>query len=188
MLQQQRYEQGCISIHSLRMEGDRNRVHRLISSSYFNPLPPHGGRPNEIMTTTDFIENFNPLPPHGGRPANILHDLFPAGISIHSLRMEGDAIRILVQKCQPYFNPLPPHGGRPCSFGAAECAKNFNPLPPHGGRLLSFRAFHRLLHFNPLPPHGGRHPHRIPFPNIVGNFNPLPPHGGRHCASLASTM
>ena len=59
-----------ISIHSLRMEGDVEKA-----------------------TVIRFSKNFNPLPPHGGRPANILHDLFPAGISIHSLRMEGDGFR-----------------------------------------------------------------------------------------------
>ena len=35
------------------------------------------------------------------------------GISIHSLRMEGDNLHS--SKCIRYrhFNPLPPHGGRP---------------------------------------------------------------------------
>ena len=34
-----------ISIHSLRMEGDRSEACRRASHGYFNPLPPHGGRP-----------------------------------------------------------------------------------------------------------------------------------------------
>ena len=33
-----------ISIHSLRMEGDRKPKSRLPKHIYFNPLPPHGGR------------------------------------------------------------------------------------------------------------------------------------------------
>ena len=33
-----------ISIHSLRMEGDRIGLARQCSVPYFNPLPPHGGR------------------------------------------------------------------------------------------------------------------------------------------------
>ena len=34
---------------------------------------------------------FNPLPPHGGRLDNVSDRLTSSGISIHSLRMEGDA-------------------------------------------------------------------------------------------------
>ena len=35
-----------ISIHSLRMEGDvRQKLAVLADTAYFNPLPPHGGRP-----------------------------------------------------------------------------------------------------------------------------------------------
>ena len=34
----------AISIHSLRMEGDRNTSAAVRSAQYFNPLPPHGGR------------------------------------------------------------------------------------------------------------------------------------------------
>ena len=55
-------------------------------------------------------------------------------ISIHSLRMEGDcrspiaALRIL------HFNPLPPHGGRRHTYQRRTRRNHFNPLPPHGGR------------------------------------------------------
>ena len=101
-----------ISIHSLRMEGDA--LARVIypPPAYFNPLPPHGGRPGcngqyamegEFQSTPSawretvkarynekHYDHFNPLPPHGGR----LHKLCECGlverISIHSLRMEGD--------------------------------------------------------------------------------------------------
>ena len=33
-----------ISIHSLRMEGDRVENMNVCIRNYFNPLPPHGGR------------------------------------------------------------------------------------------------------------------------------------------------
>ena len=56
-----------ISIHSLRMEGDLSYCAMCTVSTYFNPLPPHGGRLASIMTS-DVNPNFNPLPPHGGRP------------------------------------------------------------------------------------------------------------------------
>ena len=35
-------------------------------------------------------KHFNPLPPYGGRPTAKPQHFFRSGISIHSLRMEGD--------------------------------------------------------------------------------------------------
>ena len=35
----------CISIHSLRMEGDVSDFVFFRAIKNFNPLPPHGGRP-----------------------------------------------------------------------------------------------------------------------------------------------
>ena len=37
-----------ISIHSLRMEGDNQILNHILTDKYFNPLPPHGGRPGVI--------------------------------------------------------------------------------------------------------------------------------------------
>ena len=71
---------------------------------YFNPLPPCGGRHlkrcQKAMAGTDF----NPLPPCGGRQAHGQHEARRetkeethktaiTGISIHSLRVEGDEAR-----------------------------------------------------------------------------------------------
>ena len=57
-----------ISIHALRVEGDSQCVKRLtISSLYFYPRPPGGGRQNY-----ESVDNM------------VLH------ISIHALRVEGD--------------------------------------------------------------------------------------------------
>ena len=58
-----------ISIHSLRMEGDKLTAPRRKAIKYFNPLPPHGGRPTSGNTRVPTFD-----------------------ISIHSLRMEGDAV------------------------------------------------------------------------------------------------
>ena len=58
---------GHISIHSLRMEGDGRTCHALPILRYFNPLPPHGGRPGCNICPPQ-KSYFNPLPPHGGRP------------------------------------------------------------------------------------------------------------------------
>ncbi len=103
-----------ISIHSLRVEGDVIRC-MLDYVVDFNPLPPCGGRPSyqpainhnlifqstpsvwrETVEVTDLqgcLPYFNPLPPCGGRPAAVFCRVKRAGISIHSLRVEGDYIR-----------------------------------------------------------------------------------------------
>ena len=80
---------SVISIHSLRMEGDAQRSSHTPDRRYFNPLPPHGGRPAFRLVFFSRLY-FNPLPPHGGRPAP-----------------EREDLSTVVN-----FNPLPPHGGR----------------------------------------------------------------------------
>ena len=82
-----------ISIHSLRMEGDADSVDCHPSLIYFNPLPPHGGRPKTMVGKNCRQRYFNPLPPHGGRHFSKLSPNIFRGISIHSLRMEGDIVR-----------------------------------------------------------------------------------------------
>ena len=123
-----------ISIHSLRMEGDRQPVlHGIGRSRYFNPLPPHGGR-RCCQRQFFHIIYFNPLPPHGGRLVkHYFYNFFKifqstpsawretfwtvrpcciSSISIHSLRMEGDGDADAYCTFISNFNPLPPHGGR----------------------------------------------------------------------------
>ena len=78
---------------------------------------------------------FNPLPPHGGRPAAASYLPPHEGISIHSLRMEGDRYAVCGNVAAANFNPLPPHGGRLRHlFSLVLAFEHFNPLPPHGGR------------------------------------------------------
>ena len=83
---------NSISIHSLHTEGDHVIFCTLfLCFMYFNPLPPHGGRPVVQHRMRRCRRHFNPLPPHGGRPSVTSLFVLPGVISIHSLRMEGDA-------------------------------------------------------------------------------------------------
>ena len=123
---------------------------------------------------------FNPLPPCGGRLDEIGAGMY-LGISIHSLRVEGDAHRTGLRGNMLHFNPLPPCGGRPAPALCALRGHNFNPLPPCGGRLLQLLIQCQQLDFNPLPPCGGRLYQHIRKRPDTHNFNPLPPCGGRHC-------
>ena len=79
--------------------------------------------------------HFNPLPPHGGRPGVLWLVLTPLGISIHSLRMEGDVSQFCTESVVFVISihSLRMEGDTDAA-DAARCNRHFNPLPPHGGR------------------------------------------------------
>ena len=89
-----------ISIHSLRVEGDKKEVVHVVHKHNFNPLPPCGGRQNKHFVRWRQIY-FNPLPPCGGRPDKC------------------DALEHFQD-----FNPLPPCGGRLVRFCPAFCIRS----------------------------------------------------------------
>ena len=87
---------GCnISIHSLRMEGDL-----VISSGFgddrdFNPLPPHGGR-QTLPYMRELLGVFQSTPSAWRETDKYTGTHYVSDfISIHSLRMEGDDVRII---------------------------------------------------------------------------------------------
>ena len=122
----------AISIHSLRVEGDSFRF--LQNLSFRFQSTPSVWRETASEISILFLYHFNPLPPCGGRPGLAagltaateisIHSLRVEGdaqivssegensISIHSLRVEGDRILLQGHKIQSNFNPLPPCGGR----------------------------------------------------------------------------
>ena len=155
------------------MEGDSISVYIIHRIVYFNPLPPHGGRPayesTEIsardisihslrmegdlcfsMFFAGFYISIHSLRMEGDRitdsPEGVLI------ISIHSLRMEGDYTNAGTSTRQCDFNPLPPHGGRLGDPGGLELPRNhFNPLPPHGGRPLDSVEYRQAFIFQSTP-------------------------------------
>ena len=124
--------------------------------------------------------NFNPLPPHGGRRDFIVFSEHRDNISIHSLRMEGDAVRAFGDALPDHFNPLPPHGGRPNLLTQSHSwNNNFNPLPPHGGRRIVLFWIAVLWQFQSTPSAWRETTALQTPPGWMLHFNPLPPHGGR---------
>ena len=102
-------------------------------------------------------------------------------ISIHSLRVEGDIYRFGQRSGRSrYFNPLPPCGGRLLLTVVVSTVCDFNPLPPCGGRRSCGCDSRHFGNFNPLPPCGGRRSLTRSSGRFF-NFNPLPPCGGRRC-------
>ena len=146
-------------------------------------------------------DNFNPLPPCGGRHVYRLTDEAWENISIHSLRVEGDAISSPIFASFPNFNPLPPCGGRQGILCAGASTYAFQSTPSvwretfltlcqrtrqsisiHSLRVegdgCTRSAIRRTADFNPLPPCGGRPGADAPAA-LTMDFNPLPSCGGR---------
>ena len=102
-----------ISIHSSRTGGDSAEGCGPASCAYFNPLLPHGRRPERSASTAEKytfqstppareetiriglrireIGDFNPLLPHGRRRQTLPGSCRAAPISIHSSRTGGDS-------------------------------------------------------------------------------------------------
>ena len=113
--QRQRHGERGISIHSLRMEGDIFRNKNRTRTAYFNPLPPYGGRP-KILLMKPGDNTFQSTPSVWRETYNASEYDLMWGISIHSLRMEGDMSFSRRISRSKHFNPLPPHGGRRCNY------------------------------------------------------------------------
>ena len=101
----------CISIHSLRMEGDAVRSASLRALISFQSTPS-AWRETYIRTAKQKERKFQSTPSawRETRPRTHSHSLYR--ISIHSLRMEGDGTGRGGNAGTAHFNPLPPHGGR----------------------------------------------------------------------------
>ncbi len=119
----------AISIHSLRVEGDRRDLMPLVRCRDFNPLPPRGGRQFSFAVLVNHLafqstpsawretaasgcrllqrQHFNPLPPRGGRPQGTIDDYQIIGISIHSLRVEGDVVMLISDVLPKLFQSTP---------------------------------------------------------------------------------
>ena len=130
------FSETIISIHSLRMEGDRYNLTSAMQYADFNPLPPHGGR-QEITEIREKLEIFQSTPSAWRETSECV-----TLVSLTSFQSTPSAWRETVvaqafRDSGTNFNPLPPHGGRLVASGVPPVhASHFNPLPPHGGRLI----------------------------------------------------
>ena len=173
---------SAISIHSLRVEGDILANIQSCFTAYFNPLPPRGGR--LLRCNTTHRRRAFQSTPSAWRETGGDHPGGAVGIhiSIHSLRVEGDVLQLLIQCQQLNFNPLPPRGGRLPQTMRSSARGTFQSTPSAWRETKEVRATDKQKHFNPLPPRGGR----LTTPDRRREwtyFNPLPPRGGRPCQS-----
>ena len=118
----------AISIHSLHTEGDCTHLQYRCQPRYFNPLPPHGGRPDCFEIRLNRIP-FQSTPSTRRETFYSFAVLNGFVISIHSLHTEGDRIFEEIHVRRLHFNPLPPHGGRHASFCLSPCTDQFQSTP-----------------------------------------------------------
>ena len=125
-----------ISIHALRGEGDRTKIHRYHRLSAFQSTPSVG------RATFPARSSF----------------LVYVSISIHALRGEGDLNRVSVPLVPQHFNPRPPWGGRRESAPNQYKKEtgNFNPRPPWGGRRYLCNSSMRSFYIFQSTPSVGR--------------------------------
>ena len=125
-----------ISIHALRVEGDKNPelMERLVKIS-IHALRVEGDADDGVNLVV--IGGFQSTPSVWRATAFTSRLNTSKEISIHALRVEGDGA-LSAEVCRRnHFNPRPPCGGRrrPTS-SQQKRRKYFNPRPPCGGRRL----------------------------------------------------
>ena len=105
--------QSHISIHALRVEGDKTPCSQLSSPKNFYPRPPGGGRPRAAAGLAGCaLISIHALRVEGDRLLPVAREN-AFDISIHALRVEGDNNRRFLQWQKLNFYPRPPGGGRP---------------------------------------------------------------------------
>ena len=151
------YRRSFISIHSLRMEGDFTTVIAFYFGTHFNPLPPHGGRQNDLtIVNTALVISIHSLRMEGDLSLFSKH-FTNIHISIHSLRMEGDAgvVVTLIGFCISIHSLRMEGDVRIPTTTARVLLISIHSLRMEGDSDIEEMIRHEK-YFNPLPPHGGR--------------------------------
>ena len=123
-----------ISIHALRVEGDPAIARTTGFAARFLSTPSGWRATQGHRRRQQRAAHFYPRPPGGGRLCCILLLSVRFCISIHALRVEGDLFGFLVQILNSDFYPRPPGGGRRLIVPKRPVKLNFYPRPPGGGR------------------------------------------------------
>ena len=112
-------DQGCISIHALRVEGDEPW---MIPSEQFSVISIHAlrveGDKREAELETAINISIHALRVEGDRDIKSLYEKIK--ISIHALRVEGDHDHAGREEHRTDFYPRPPGGGRLLGVAPAE--------------------------------------------------------------------
>ena len=130
----------CISIHSLRMEEDLVFLYILIHREKFQSTPSAWRETRADYVSQQRWLDFNPLPPHGGRLYILDECKRTERISIHSLRMEGDA-KILFHVKRFLIFQSTPSAWRETFRGADDISGNLFQSTPSAWRETQGKRF-----------------------------------------------
>ena len=190
-----------ISIHSPRAGGDGQEIRPVHGQTYFNPLPPCGGRRRRdgklrryicisihspraggdlaVQRPLSGVQGFQSTPPVRGETDMSCSVFAPMLFqSTPPVRGETDVIRVhLVPLVISIHSPRA--GGDSISNTTRRSCTNFNPLPPCGGRHLETDAGAAIKVISIHSPRAGGDLKAPTVGGLWSNFNPLPPCGGR---------
>ena len=124
----------AISIHALRVEGDRSARFSCAAHLHFYPRPPGGGRHVMLKTSHSAVKFLST--PSGWRATCDAQNITQRRqISIHALRVEGDISDYGIILYKEVFLSTP-SGWRATLYDYTDPAtgKHFYPRPPGGGR------------------------------------------------------
>ncbi len=142
----------------------------------FNPRPRTEGDLSSVGNEGG-VRMFQSTPPHGGRPDKVLSTGSSIQVSIHAPARRATKSVPLPWR-QLLFQSTPPHGGRPTRERSLDFAFAFQSTLPHGGRRAALSSSASFSWFQSTPPHGGRRFVRA-YRSAHMLFQSTPPHGGR---------
>ena len=146
-----------ISIHALRVEGDAIDSVKVKVLCNFYPRPPGGGR-RWALSLGLSLTHFYPRPPGGGRPHLSGLCIIRHNISIHALRVEGDASISFSFSITLLFLSTP-SGWRATSSSSSSSGRidiSIHALRVEGDSISLIWYFGLDFDFYPHPSGGGR--------------------------------
>ena len=176
---------------------------RICRRRVFQSTPSAWRETIDLACGESLPEDFNPLPPHGGRPFDLMRLHLFGDISIHSLRMEGDVSGVLQTGRGNGFQSTPSAWRETvhCTGKSENHAISIHSLRMEGDDRQQASIVYDVA-FQSTPSAWRetwemqrRMPVTVQFQSTpsawrettfwigrfrrTGNFNPLPPHGGR---------
>ena len=128
-------QRQAVSIHAPLTGGDPSATSVALSSTCFNPRPPHGRRPDAIDTIHDrrYVSIHAPLT---GGDAIAYYLATMRLVSIHAPLTGGDPTPAISVNIDAGFNPRPPHGRRHHAMTSARYACVSIHAPLTGGDIM----------------------------------------------------
>ena len=171
--------EALISIHAPHTEGDGRERMRRFRMNYFNPRPPHGGRPREIGSCLP-LSSFQSTPPTRRATYAVDGGYTGTEISIHAPHTEGDVDRAMQGRLSVRFQSTPPTRRATRLHTPGDVYPSISIHAPHTEGDLRNRVHPqkggKISIHAPHTEGDVRHVFNAP---VASDFNPRPPHGGR---------